>query len=61
MDFRKTSAYQYFISERDEILRHKWIESERVGKDIGFEKALIEWTRKHRTKWRESIMNRIDK
>ena len=54
MDFRKTSAYQYFLAEREEILKHKWIESEKIGRDIGFEKALIEWTRKHRNKWRDT-------
>ena len=54
MDFRKTSAYQYFLSEREEILKHKWIESEKEGKDIGFEKALVDWTRKHRTQWRST-------
>ena len=54
MDFRKTSAYQYFLSEREEILKHKWIESEKRGIDIGFERALVEWTRKYRTLWRNT-------
>ena len=56
MTFKKedSSLYQYFLSEREEILKHKWIESEKAGKDIGFEKALLDWIRKHRTAWRES-------
>lgn len=54
MDFRKTSAYQYFLSEREEILKHKWIESEKRGIDIGFERALVEWSRQHRTLWRNT-------
>ncbi|MEZ0258035.1 MAG: hypothetical protein ACAI37_22340 [Chthoniobacter sp.] len=29
--------------QRDEILRYKWIESEKAGVDIGFEKALLGW------------------
>ena len=29
--------------EREEILRHKWIESEKAGYDIGFERALLDW------------------
>jgi len=27
----------------DEINRHKWIESEKAGSDIGFERAAREW------------------
>ena len=48
----RSSLYQEFLAEREEILKHKWIESEKAGKDIGFEKALLDWIRKHREKWR---------
>jgi len=33
-------------------LRHKWIESEKAGQDIGFEKALLDWVIKYRSAWR---------
>ena len=36
------------------MLRHKWLESERAGRDIGFERALMDWVLNHRTKWRKS-------
>ena len=49
----ETSAiYREFLLERNEILRHKWIESEKAGYDIGFEKALLEWVVRHRSAWR---------
>ncbi|PIN93388.1 hypothetical protein COU54_03245 [Candidatus Pacearchaeota archaeon CG10_big_fil_rev_8_21_14_0_10_31_24] len=51
---RKSSLYRYFQAERDEVMRHKWIESEKAGRDVGFEYALTDWIVKHRTKWRES-------
>jgi hypothetical protein len=52
-DFVKDSSlYQEFLAEREEILRHKWLESERLGYDIGFERALLDWIRKHREGWR---------
>jgi len=52
--FVKNSVlYKEFLAERAEILRHKWIESEKAGKDIGFEKALLDWIVKHRSSWRE--------
>ena len=49
-----SSVYQYYCAERDEILKHKWLESEKVGKDIGFEKALMDWIMYHRSDWRKS-------
>jgi hypothetical protein len=49
---KQSSLYQEFLAEREEILRHKWLESERLGYDIGFERALLDWIRKHRENWR---------
>ena len=52
--FVKNSAlYKEFMAEREEILKHKWIESEKAGADIGFEKALLDWVVKHRSNWRQ--------
>ena len=51
---RNSSLYREFQAERDEILKHKWIESEKAGYDIGFEQALTDWIIKHRSKWRKS-------
>jgi hypothetical protein len=49
---RNSSLYLEFLAEREEVLRHKWLESEKAGHDIGFERALIEWIIKHRAGWR---------
>ena len=51
---KKSSLYKEFQAERDEILKHKWIESEKAGCDIGFERALTDWIIKHRSKWRKA-------
>jgi hypothetical protein len=51
---KNSSLYREFQAEREEILKHKWIESEKVGYDIGFERALTDWIIKHRSKWRRS-------
>ncbi len=48
-----SALYREFLAERDEILRHKWIESEKLGYDIGFERALLDWIVKHRANWRK--------
>jgi len=49
---KRSSLYQEFLAEREEILKHKWIESEKAGVDIGFERALLDWIRNHRDEWR---------
>jgi len=51
---RNSSLYREFQAEREEILKHKWIESEKLGYDIGFERALTDWIIKHRSKWRKN-------
>ncbi len=51
---KNSSLYREFQAEREEILKHKWIESEKAGYDIGFERALTDWIIKHRSKWRKS-------
>jgi len=50
--FKNSALYREFLAEREEILKHKWIESEKAGYDIGFEKALLDWIVKHRANWR---------
>ena len=45
--------YREFLAEREEIMRHKWIESQKAGHDIGFEKALLDWIVNHRRGWRD--------
>ena len=49
-----STLYREFQAEREEILKHKWLESEKVGRDVGFEWALTDWIMKHRAKWRKS-------
>ena len=51
---KNSSLYKEFQAEREEILKHKWIESEKAGRDIGFERALTDWIIKHRSKWRKA-------
>lgn len=51
---KSSSLYREFQAEREEILRHKWLESEKAGRDIGFDRALTDWIVKHRSKWRRA-------
>jgi hypothetical protein len=38
--------------EIKEMLKHKWIESEKAGKDLG-DRAVFDWIEKYADKWRE--------
>ena len=49
-----SALYREFLAEREEILKHKWIESEKAGFDIGFERALLDWIVKYRSNWRKA-------
>ncbi len=46
--------YLEFLAEREEIMRHKYFESQKAGFDVGFEKALLDWLVKHRADWRRT-------
>lgn len=49
-----SNLYKDFLAEREEILKNKWFMSEKEGKDVGFERALLDWVTKHRPKWRNN-------
>ena len=38
-----TLLYKKYMEEREHILKNKWYMSERAGKDVGYEKALLDW------------------
>ena len=58
---KNSSLYSEFQAEREEILKHKWIESEKEGRDIGFERALTDWIVKHRSKWRKTRQSALNR
>jgi hypothetical protein len=35
--------WQRFLDERESIMVHKWIESQKAGEDIGIERAIRDW------------------
>jgi len=48
----RSTLFEETCAEREEILRHKWLESEKKGRDIGFDSALVSWLRHHQSGWR---------
>ncbi|HEY1081304.1 MAG TPA: DUF4032 domain-containing protein [Prosthecobacter sp.] len=55
------NPYTEFKAELDQILRHKWLVSEKEGRDVGFERALNEWAQNHRTEWRRERNRTIER
>ena len=49
---KRSLLYRESQAEREEILRHKWFESEKLGRDIGYEMAQVDWRLKHYSQWR---------
>ena len=48
---KNSLLYQHYQAQRDAVMKHKEIESGKVGHDIGFERALTDWTLRHRSEW----------
>ena len=55
---RNSLLYRHFQAQRDEIMRHKWLESEKAGHDIGFDRAHADWTIKHSAQWQRERSRR---
>jgi hypothetical protein len=55
--FYNSSIYREFVEEKEEVMKHKWLESEKKGYDIGYSAALIDWILKHRANWRNYRRN----
>lgn len=49
--WRHERLRQEMTAQWSEIQKHKWIESERAGRDLG-DHAVIDWIRKHAADWR---------
>jgi hypothetical protein len=50
--WREERQARLLLKQREEILRHKWIESEKAQRDLGAEAAL-DWIRRYAAQWRK--------
>ncbi len=51
--------YLEYLAEREELLKHKWLESEKAGHDIGAEKAFDSWVSDYRMNWLRHRISRL--
>ncbi|HSI82153.1 MAG: hypothetical protein ACAI35_00660 [Candidatus Methylacidiphilales bacterium] len=49
--FENTPLFRRFLAGREEIMKYRASESARLGADIGWEKALLEWITRYRSEW----------
>ena len=49
--YEKSLYYRHVVDEKKEIDVHKWLESEKNGKDIGNDEARWTWLVNHKNKW----------
>lgn len=61
MDMDSSSLCRQYKSEREEIERHKWFESEKAGRDIGMDMAIVTWIMYHKQKWLKDWKNKQKK
>jgi hypothetical protein len=48
---KNASLQREFYAASEEIMKHKGVESEETGRDLGFERALTDWIIDHRSRW----------
>jgi len=49
--YESSLYYRHIVDECKEIDKHKWIESEKQGADIGKDKARLSWVCHHKNDW----------
>jgi hypothetical protein len=47
----QTELWEFFLKQRDHILKDKWIQSSNAGYDIGMERAIRHWLQKNQDLW----------
>lgn len=47
--------YRIYIMEQKEIEKHKWVLSERAGREIPWNEARWSWDMLHRKEWLKSV------
>lgn len=48
----RSTSWREFQADREDLLRHKWLMSEKAGRDVGLEAALLDWVDHHRSAMR---------
>ena len=47
----QSELWHFFLTQRDQLLKDKWIKSRNAGYDIGMEHAIRDWLQKYQDLW----------
>lgn len=47
----KSEYYHFYLMEKNEIEKHKWFVSEKLGRDCGYSYAQWQWVMNYRDAW----------
>ncbi len=53
------TLHEFIVLQIEEIDRHKWIESQKAGYDLG-DRAVFDWVEKHAAAFRRQVQEKID-
>ena len=48
-----STSYRECLADREDLMQHKWLMSEKAGRDVGLEAALIDWVDHQRVPMRK--------
>ena len=48
-----STSYREFLADREDLMQHKWLLSEKAGRDVGLEASLIDWVDHQRVPMRK--------
>ena len=51
--YRYDAIDREFLADREDLMQHKWLMSEKAGRDVGLEAALIDWVDHQRVAMRK--------
>ncbi len=53
------TLHEFIIRQIEEIDRHKWIESQKAGYDLG-DRAVYDWVEKHAADFRRHVLSTLN-
>ena len=54
-----STSYREFLADREDLMRQKWMMSEKAGLDVGLEAALLAWVDGPRTAMRKQRVKSV--
>jgi len=50
-----SNFFKDYCMKKDQVMKYKWIESEKRGADIGLERAWLQWESRHYQTWKDNV------